>query len=340
MDFISGVTRWQVEAAISDPSVPVKEVHRWTALIRALNSGWAGLSPNLKGAGYVSLGAALLIVMASMVKQLSQTLPTLEIQFVRFGMGLLILVPVLWRLGFRRLKTTKIRLHATRGFIGFLANTCLYFALANMAIADAITIQFSRPLVMVVIAVLILKHVVGWQRALVAAVGFVGIMLITRPFGDGFQPWALVALTGTIFASSVVFVIKELTRTEETMVIMFYFALFTTLFSAIPAAIVWQTPTSWEFVLLFTAGLIGITGQSLFTQGLRLGETTFVMPFDYMRIVYSFVIGIIWFSEIPGLWSYLGSALIVVSSFYLIRTERVGKQNADEQAQAVNSSRR
>jgi len=243
--FVSDVARWLAETAMSDPSVPPKETRRQTTLLRALISGWSGLSPNLKGAGYVLLGAALLIVMASMVKHLSQTLPPLEIQFVRFGMGLMILVPVLWRLGFRRLKTTKIRLHATRGFVGFLANTCLYFALANMAISDAITIQFARPLVMVVIAVLILKQVVGWQRALVAAVGFVGIMLIARPFGDGFQPWALVALTGTVFASSVVFVIKELTRTEETMVIMFYFAFFTTLFSAIPAAFVWQTPTSW-----------------------------------------------------------------------------------------------
>ncbi len=323
-----------------DPSVSPEDLHRRTAFLRILISRWDGLSPNLKGAGYVSLGAALLIVMASMVKYLSQTLPPLEIQFVRFGMGLMILVPVLWRLGFRRLRTTKIRLHATRGFVGFLANTCLYFALANMAISDAITIQFSRPLVMVVIAVLILKHVVGWQRALVAAVGFAGIILITRPFGDGFQPWALVALTGAIFASSAAFVIKELTRTEETMVIMFYFAFFTTLFSAIPAAFVWQTPNSWELVVLFTAGLIGITGQSLFTHGLGLGETTFVMPFDYMRIVYSFVIGIIWFGEIPGLWSYLGSALIVVSGLFLIRTESVGKRTTDESSQAVNSSRR
>jgi drug/metabolite transporter (DMT)-like permease len=138
--------------------------------------------------------------------------------------------------------------------------------------------------------------------------------------------------------SSVVFVIKKLTQTEETMVITFYFAFFATLFSAIPAAFVWQPPTFWEFVLLFTAGLFGIIGQSLFTYG--LGETTFLMPFDYLRIVYSFFIGIFWFSEIPGLWSYLGSALIVLSSFYLIRTESIGKQGADESSQAVNSSRR
>jgi drug/metabolite transporter (DMT)-like permease len=76
--------------------------------------------------------------------------------------------------------------------------------------------------------------------------------------------------------------------------------------------------------------LIGITGQSLFTHGLGLGETTFVMPFDYIRIVYSFIIGIIWFGEIPGLWSYLGSAIIVLSSLYLIRTESVGKRMTEK----------
>jgi len=133
----------------------------------------------------------------------------------------------------------------------------------------------------------------------------------------------------------VVLMIKLLSRTEPTLVIMFYFALFTTLFAAVPAALTWQTPTGTELALLVLCGALGILGQGLFTHGIGLGETSFVMPFDYLRIVYSFVIGFVWFAEVPGIWSFGGAAVIIASSLYLLRTEgRPGAAGVDSRSGA------
>lgn len=259
--------------------------------------------------------------MASLVKELGKTLPIFEILFVRFLAGLLVLLPVIWRMGFGRLRTKKLHYHVARGFVGFMGNMCFFFALTYMAISDTVTIQFSRPLIMTIIAAFFLKEVIGWRRSIITIIGFTGIVMITRPFGDGFEPWALVALSGTFFATLVVLMIKLLSRTEQTVVIMFYFALFTTLIAFIPALLVWQTPTWIELGLLILCGTLGIIGQSLFTHGVGLGEMSFVMPFDYLRIVYSFIVGFIWFAEEPGFWSFAGAAIIVCSSLYLLRTE-------------------
>ena len=269
----------------------------------------------------MALGAFLLIVMASLVKHLGQTLPAFEVVFVRFLSGLIVILPVVWRVGFRSLRTQKPMLHLTRGVVGFAGNLCFFFALIHMAIGDTVTIQFSRPLIMVVIAGLFLGEVVGNTRKAVTLLGFLGILLITRPFGDGFEPWALVALAGTCFGTLVVLTVKMLSRTESTLVIMFYFALTTTLLSAVPAAITWVTPTWTELGLLILTGVIGIVGQSLFTHGIGLGETSFVLPFDYLRIVYAFAIGIFWFSEFPDFWGFAGAAVITGSSMYLLRSE-------------------
>ena len=190
-----------------------------------------------------------------------------------------------------------------------------------MVIADAVTIQFSRTLILVIIAGLFLGETVGLRRGVVTCIDFTGVLIITKPFGAGFEPWALVAVGGAIFGSLVVILIKLLSRTERTLVIMFYFALFTTLFSFIPALMVWQTPTWTEFALLVLIGALGIVGQSLYTHGIGLGETSYVMPFDYLRIVYSFVLGALWFDEAPGIWSYAGAAVIIGSNLYLLRTE-------------------
>lgn len=287
---------------------------------------WAYIPANIRGACFVVVGAFLLIIMASLVKHLGNNLPASEVLFVRFLAGLLVITPLVWRGGFEVTRTSKLHLHAARGFLGVLGNLCFFYALINIPFADTITIQFSRPLFMILIAGMFLHETITAKRSLVTIVGFGGVLLITRPFGVGFDPWTLTALGGTCFGTLVVLTIKVLSRTEETVTIMFYTALFTTLLSLVPAIATWYPPTWMEIVLLILTGTLGIVGQGLFTHGIGLGETSFVLPFDYMRIVYAFILGNQWFNENVGWWSYAGTCLIVASSIYLIRTEQsVGK---------------
>ena len=301
-------------------------------LVGRLQTAWNGLPANIRGVGFAVVGGFILIVMASLVKQLGQELPAFEVLFVRFFAGFLVILPVIWRMGFGVLRTKKLHLHATRGFVGFMGNIFFFFALINMALGDTVTIQFSRPLIMVVIASLVLREVVGARRALVTVIGFVGVMMITRPFGEGFEPWALVALGGTFFGTLVVLSIKVLSRTEPTLVIMFYFALFTSLFALIPALFVWVQPSWSQLGLLALTGALGIVGQGMFTHGIGLGETSFIMPFDYLRIVYGFGLGVIWFGEVPGLWSLAGAGVIICSSLYLLRTEKKKPEKTEPEA--------
>jgi drug/metabolite transporter (DMT)-like permease len=285
-------------------------------------AAWAALPANVRGVVFVMAGGFLLIVMASIVKQLGSTLPAVQILFVRSLAGLIVILPLIWRLGFVILKSERMGLHLARGTVGFLGNVCFFFALINMAIGDTVTIQFSRPLIMVLLAALFLGEAVGGRRAVATAIGFVGVLIITRPFGEGFNPWVLAAVGGALFGSLVVVAVKLLSRTESTPVIMFYYALYTTLFSLIPALFVWQAPTPMEWGLLFLTGALSIVGQGMFTHGVGLGETSFVMPFDYLRIVYSFLLGFLLFAEVPGVWSLTGAMVIVGASIYLLHLER------------------
>ena len=305
-------------------------------LIGTIQAGWVKISPNIRGACFVVTGAFLLIVMASLVKHLGQEMPAFEVLFVRFLAGLIVILPLVWKMGFvKTLRTKKIHLHATRGLVGFVGNMFFFFALIHISLADTVTIQFSRPLIMIVIAAMFLGETVGYKRGIATLIGFGGILMITKPFGAGFDPWALSALGGTIFGTLVVLTIKLLSRTEQTVTIMFYFAVFTTLFAFIPAMFTWQTPTWPQLGLLILTGALGIIGQGLFTHGVGLGDTSFVMPFDYIRIVYSFILGISWFAEVPGIWSYAGAAVIIGSSIYLLRAESQDKAKAAQKASSL-----
>lgn len=289
---------------------------------RLLGWAWDDRSPNFRGAVCVVFGEILLVFMAALAKELGSRIHAFEIVFVRFLAGFLAILPVVWRSGgFARMRTRTLPLHMIRSVVGTIANLSLFWSVIHLTLADAITIQFSRPLIMVVIAVVVLREVVGLGRAVATAVGFAGVLMVARPFGEGFDPWYLVAFNGAFFSALVILSVKLLSRSEPTLVIMFYFSLFTSVFSFIPALFVWETPTGWDLLLLVLAGVCGLLGQGIFTHGIGLGETSFLMPFDYLRIVYSFLIGILWFAEIPQPWSIAGAVVIFASSLYLLRTE-------------------
>ena len=117
-------------------------------------------------------------------------------------------------------------------------------------------------------------------------------------------------------------IIKLLSRTELSVTSTLYAGLFMAPITLIPALYVWQSPSATQWALLGLTGALSIVGQGMFTHGIGMGETSFVMPFDYLRIVYSFVLGMVWFAEVPGIWSFAGAAVIVGASLYLLRTER------------------
>ena len=190
-----------------------------------------------------------------------------------------------------------------------------------MLLADAMALQFSRPLFMIPLALAFLGEMAGWRRTAVTMVGFVGIVIYARPFTAGFEPGVFVGALGALFGALVVICIKRLATTESTRVIMFYYAFWTAAFSLLPTLWLWVTPTWSELALLAVVGMLGISGQGMITHGWTLGEATALVPLDYERIVYSALLGYLVFGELPGPWSFAGMALIVASSLYLVLSE-------------------
>jgi drug/metabolite transporter (DMT)-like permease len=275
-----------------------------------------------RAAALVSAGSLTLVLMATVVKYLGNELPAMEILFFRSAIGFLFVLPLFARNPLEPFRTKRPGMHLVRGAVGAVGNACFFWTITHMLLADAMALQFSRPLFMIPLAVFLLGETVGLRRTAVAAVGFVGIVLYARPFTGGFEPDAFIGALGALAGGLVVICIKRLATTEPTRVIMFYYAFWNALFALIPAALFWVTPTLPQLALLTVVGILGIGGQSLITHGLTMGEATVLVPLDYSRIIYSAALGYLLFNEIPGPWSFAGMALIVACSLYLVLTEK------------------
>ena len=119
-----------------------------------------------------------------------------------------------------------------------------------MLLADAMALQFSRPLFMIPLALLFLGEVAGLRRTVITLVGFAGIALYARPVTAGFDPGAFVGAAGALSGALIVICIKRLATTEPTRTIMFYYAISNAVFSLIPTIWLWVTPDWHELAML------------------------------------------------------------------------------------------
>ena len=264
----------------------------------------------------------MLVVMAAVSKYLGQHLPPFELVFFRAIIGFLFILPLFWRDPFEPLRSGRHWTHLSRGLLSWLGNSAMFWTITHMLLADAMALQFSRPLWTIPLALLFLPETVPMRRIIVALVGFAGIWMYTRPFTEGFDPNAVVGAFGGLCAALVMVTVKRLSATETTRIIMFWYSFYNVLFAIVPAWMVWVTPAWSDMPLLILMGFLGIAGQSLITRGVHYGDTTLLAPLDYTRILYSSAIGYFLFGELPGLWSVAGMALIVFSSIYLVISEK------------------
>ncbi len=294
----------------------------FSSIRQAVGARWLFVPPFVRGAILVSMGAIALTVMALIVKYLGPRMSPLEMQFFRSIIGLLLVAPLFWRTPLAPFQTPKLNLHILRGALGAAANAFLFYSITHLPLADAMALQFSRPLWAIPLALIVLGEVMEMRRFVATFIGFCGILIFARPFTSGFEVNALIGATGALFGAAAIIDVKKLSETEETRAIVFHFAFWNTVFSAIPALWVWITPTMNEFLLLIVIGILGIIGQGWLTHGFKTGDASALIPLDYARIIYGAVLGYFIFGEVPGLLSYIGMALIIGASIYLVLSEQ------------------
>lgn len=278
------------------------------------------LPPNLQGALWLLAAALCLTAMTTLAKSLGGELPSIQVIFFRALMGFCMSMPFLLRNGLGGLKTSRPALMTLRAVVGSFTMMCGLYAVIYLPLADAITITFARTIFVAVLAVVILREVMGPRRLFATLVGFIGVLVMVRPSG-ALEPAALVAVAGALCGAATIILIKILSRTESTTLQVAYAAIAGLVVTIIPTYMQWVTPTWDQLGLLILMGVVSVTGQTCFIKGYAVGEATAIAPIDYTRLIFAGVAGFIFFGDVPDEITIIGAAVIVGSSLYLTYRE-------------------
>ena len=280
---------------------------------------WSGLPRNVRGIVWMLLSALAFVAVQTATKFVGSRNDSAEITFFRCFFGGLAILPFLIKNPVDAFRTTIPLMHVGRGVAGAAAIFCMVYSVVNMPLAEATAIGFARPLFMVVLAVLFLHEVVGWRRWTATAVGFGGVMIMLRPGIEVVSFAALAALLASLFFSLAHVFIKKITKIDQPMKVMAWYWAVSSIVTFVPMLFVWTTPNLEEFLLLMVVGFLSGTAQTLVVYSLRVGDASLVEPFDYSRIIWALLAGVLIFGESTDIWVLLGAAVVAASNIYIAR---------------------
>jgi drug/metabolite transporter (DMT)-like permease len=284
-----------------------------------LIAAWDGLSGNARGSLWLLAGGLFATVMVTGIKFVGQRLPVLEILFFRQMFVFILLGPVLVKEFPGAFRTKRLKLHLSRCAVSIVAMTSGFSAIVHLPLAEATAISFSRAMFATLLAILVLKEVVGIRRWSATIIGFLGVLVIVRPSPEGVNEYALLALFSAGLVACNLIMTKSLSTTERPSTIMAYHAGTLTIAYAIPAWWLWVPPTWTEMGFIVGVALLMSMVQYCTIRGYKEAEASAAQPLEYVRLIYAAGIGFLVFAEVPTVWTWAGAALIIGSSLYTIR---------------------
>lgn len=280
------------------------------------------------GLRYAAAGAFCFSFMSAFAKLLGGRIPTQEIILARGAVTTLLSLYLLRKAGLSPWGRER-GLLLLRGLFGYGALTCFLWAVVRLPLAETTVIHFTNPVFTALLAAFFLGEVLRWREVGLTLLALGGVLFIARPgflFGEpsGLDPaGVLVALMGAVLSACAYVTARRLTRTNDPLVIVFFFAL-VTLVGGLPATVpVFVMPQGWEWLLLLGVGVATQGGQVFVTRALQLEKAGRAMAVGYLQIVFAAVWGLLWFSEVPDAWTGLGAVIIVLSTFLLGRIHPV-----------------
>ena len=266
---------------------------------------------------YMIISALAFTIMNVIVKYLSNV-SAFQIVFFRSASSLVFTFGFLIKHKIPILGNNK-KLLILRGLVGVISMTLFFMSIKYLPIGTAVTLRYISPIFAAIFAVIILKELIKPIQWLFFIIAFAGVVLL-KGLDDQISSYGLfLALVAAFFSGLVYIIINRIGKSEHPVVVVNYFMVIATLVGGILSINNWVNPISIDWLLLFSLGVVGYFGQLYMTKAFQAASTNQVAPLKYIEVVFSVILGLIWFDEIYTLWSLLGILMIITGLILNVR---------------------
>ena len=261
----------------------------------------------------LSTSAFLFASMGVLIRLASHTVDNPTIVFFRNAIGLFVLTPFLLTQGIDHLKTLRIWMHAWRSVVGLIAMYGFFYAIAHLKLSNAMVFTYSSPIFIPLVAWLFLKEKMTVYMVLAAVLGFVGVIMVTKPDTGLFNGLSVIGIGSSFLAAMAFVTVRALTDTEPVTRIVFYFCFIGTLLSAIPMLWLWRSYSMHELILLCSAGALATLSQICLSKAYSFAPAGQIGPANYLAIIFAGIWAATLWGEYPDFLSIIGMVVILLA---------------------------
>ncbi len=289
------------------------------SLSAAIDGTLGRLPPHIRAVVLMLLATLCFTLMHTVIRYVATEgqMHPFEVAFFRNVFGFLAVLPFALRHRAAAFRTKRLKLHALRGTMQVFAMLMFFYALSVTPLAKISAVSFTAPLFATLGAIIFLGERIRARRIIALILGFTGAMIIIRPGLIELDMGAMLVMTSSSIWACAILIIKALVRTESSLTITTYQNVFLIPFTLVAALFFWTWP-SWQMLGLFVLmGMFGSIAHVAMAEALKLAETTAVLPYDFVRLIWASGIGFVIFGEIPEIWTWVGGGIIFASTTYI-----------------------
>jgi drug/metabolite transporter (DMT)-like permease len=264
------------------------------------------------------------------LRTLASELPPFQVQFLRYGAGLVVMIPWIVQAGVMAYKPKALGRQLWRGVAHTVALFFWFSALPHIPFATLTAIGFTGPIFVMLGAVLFLKEPMFWQRWAAALMGFGGVLVVVGPqfTGSGGHYALMMLASAPLFAASFLLA-KALTRHDTPQVIVAWQSLTVAVFTLPIAIWLWEWPSLLQWGIVMLCGALGSLGHWMLTMAYSISDISAAQPVKFLDLIWAAALGYLVFSEIPTSMTLLGAGVIFLSTSWIARVEaRRGRRTA------------
>ena len=271
---------------------------------------------------WMVLGGFLFSLLNTIARDLTLHLDVYQSQFLRYLFGLLVILPWVWRDGWRAYKPVNLAGQFWRGGVHTLGLVLWFTALPKISLADMTAIGFTGPIFIMLGAAWFLGEPMRKDRWIAAIIGFSGVLVVVLPKMSGDGGWynLVMLASAPVFAASFL-ITKALTRYEKPGVIVLWQALTVTVLSLPMAIPNWQMPTPVQWLAFAATGVLGTLAHYCLTRAFALADISATQSLRFLDLVWASVLGWLVFGDIPSQSTWLGAFVILWATVWIARRE-------------------
>lgn len=272
-----------------------------------------------------------LLMLAIAARELSATIPTVQMVNVRNAVSFVIVCLILRGHGWRSLITAQPVTHLVRNISHLVAQYAWFVALAAIPIAEVFALEFTGPVWTVLIASILLGEKINRYRIFTLVAGLVGVLIILRPgFANPDPAMFLVIFSALCFALANVLT-KKLVPDNPPLSIIFYMTVIQFLITLVPTWMAWVSPDAREWCWLGLMGVVSITAHFSFARAFAHADAMVVIPMDFLRLPLAAIMGWLLYEEVLDVFVVIGALIMFSGNFVNILAEK--RRHHDAQAE-------